>query len=267
MDHERVRSICALLEEEGVGSKVIEDFKRSLRESDLHEDKARDKVRGAVSLKSADIVRAEPPVTPPKLSNASNHSLSPIYLEQHSGSPSSTSGASSHAWHVSRALEESRERFDAAPAAVDYGWVARQNMERKANVEKLLRSPRPPTLDQMKRAGAHSDSNFDAFSEHDPKVKGLKQLYIPPPSPKVPRPTASNALSSGSFDSVCSTLSNVASPSRESPSRGFFHRPVRRSVGFLVESDRFDSFPDQDYRAAAAPPATRISAGKARETL
>jgi hypothetical protein len=266
MHHERVRSICALLEEEGVGSKVIEDFKRSLRESDLLEDKTRDKVRGAVSLKSADSMRAEPPVTPTKLSNASN-SLSPIYLAQHAGSPSSTSGASSHARHVSRALQESRERFDTFPAAVDYGWIARQNMERKANIERLLRSPRPPTLDDMKRAEARSDSNFDDFSEHDPKAKGLKQLYIPPPSPKVPRPTASNALSSGSLDSVWSTLSNVASPSRASPSGGFIHRPVERSIGFLAESDRFDSFPDQQYRAAPAPPTTRISAGKARETL
>ena len=246
---DKIHSLCTLLEQEGVSSKVIEDFTRSLRESDLL-DLHKDKPVGGTSLK-----RVSNPSTANQPPNAPQ-SLSPIRHQLHySSSPSSSTGASPNISRISLASIDRRNCFDSVQSAIDYEWVASRTVERKALVQKLLRSPRPPTSDEKRRAAKGCDSNFDAFSEHDPKVRGLKQLYIPPPSPKVSRRIdSSDAILSASFEqSFESGVLSVSSSNMQARvGRGFGARPVHRSIPFLLESDRFDSFPDQEPPASTA---------------
>ncbi len=182
----------------------------------------------------------EYPSTPTQPCNAPQ-SLSPIHRQLHSSSPSSNDSVPPSMLRVSPVLKE--RRFDCAPGAIDYEWVAAKSVERKALVEKLLRSPRPPTSDDKRRALADSDSKFDAFSEHDPKVRGLKQLYIPPPSPAAPSRVNCSAMFGASSDKALEYgIANASSsnvPVR--PARRLDARPEP----FVPDSDRFDSFPDQ----------------------
>jgi hypothetical protein len=225
------------LEQQGVSSNVIENFARSLRESDLQVLQNRDKVHGA------SVARDDRLATPSQA-----HSLSPIHRVLPSSSSSPNASASPNTLRNSRESKERRDCFDVAPGGINYEWVASQSAERNALVQKLLRSPRPPTSDDKRRAARASESNFDAFSEHDPRVKGLKQLYIPPPSPKVSRQIDSTAiLSAGYVEAFEPGLANASSSNApahlaKSPAA----RIVHRNIPFLLDSDRFDNFPDQE---------------------
>ena len=243
VSQEKLHSICALLEQEGVGGNIIEEFKRSLRESGLP---VRDQ-RGTASTGTAQTAMA---ATPTRQTNASP-SLSPIQLERFNLSPSSFVGfSSSRLRHAGSVLKERGECFDRERAAVNYDRVAVKNMERTSRVQKLLRSPRPPTPEEkMQRSRAGADCKFDHFSEHDPKMRGLQQLYIPPPSPKVARQIDASALFNSSFHSIQSDRSSSKSVS--SPTRGFAARPVQKSIPFLLEQ-RFDDFPDHNFHYQSA---------------
>jgi hypothetical protein len=74
-------------------------------------------------------------------------------------------------------------------------------------VQKLLRSPRPPTSeDEKKTHSTGMDSKFDSFSEHNPRAKGLNQLYIPPVSPKLLRQSNASAASPTAITQEVSAL-------------------------------------------------------------
>jgi hypothetical protein len=257
VDQEKLRTICALLEEQGVSGSVIEDFKRGLKESDLLRGDKRDiknvdpLVLGAAALKSPDALRHTALATPTRRTNTSP-SLSPIHLQRQSLPPSSSSSPSSNLRHACRDAQDTRECFDHAPPVIDYDWVATQNFERKSHVQKLLRSPRPPTSkDATRPSPAASDVNFDAFSEYDPKRKfGLNQLYIPPPSPKASLRSNAAALSNLSSDSMYST--QLSSAYASSPGRGTLSPAVvaRRSApcaNSAAAEERFDYFLGQEY--------------------
>ena len=257
VDQEKLRKLCALLEEQGVSSRVIEDFKRGLKEGDLLRGEKRDNTLGypelGAALKSPDDLRHTALATPTRRTNTSP-SLSPIHFHGQSMPPSYNSSPSSNLRYSRRESQDVHECFDRAPAVIDYGWVARQNFERKSHVQKLLRSPRPPTpQDAARPSSSASDCNFDAFSEYDPARKvGLNQLYIPPPSPKARLQTNAAALSNLSSDSLHSAQSSSANVS--SPGRGALHaagsgaaRSARKSGGAATADERFDYFLDQEY--------------------
>jgi hypothetical protein len=263
VDKARLHSICALLEEQGVGGGIIEDFKRSLKESGLlavaHEksgNKTFDQVLGAAALKNADDLRDSLLAIPTRRTNPSP-SLSPKNLQQHPASSSSAASPNSplsHYRHADRVSQERGSCFDVAPTAIDYNWVTRKNSERKSRIQKLLSSPRPPTPQEQQRPSrAADDDNFDAFSEHDPRsIQGLNRLYIPPPSPKVSRSSNTSALLNSSVESIYSHQSffgSSSSPNRAARSAaGSAARSSRSNAASSTADERFDSFPDQDYR-------------------
>ena len=209
---DQVDTICAFLQEERVSGSVINEFRKSLKESDLANHEKRLKELGAAGFRSAGI--GSLPTTPTH-GNSKSSSLSPIY-QRNGLSPLSGASVMAGSRHV---LKEQEECFDLVSAAVDYDWISHQNARRKALVTKLLRSPRPTSEGEKRVLLSSSDSNFDAFSEYNPQIEGLKQLYIPPPSLKVSR-QGSNAISSKSVNSsprIQSTLASLSSP--KSPSR------------------------------------------------
>ena len=209
---DQVDTICAFLQEERVSGSVINEFRKSLKESDLANHEKRLKELGAAGFRSAG--DGSLPTTPTH-GNSKSSSLSPIY-QRNGLSPLSGASVMAGSRHV---LKEQEECFDLVSAAVDYDWISHQNARRKALVTKLLRSPRPTSEGKNCVSLSSSDSNFDAFSEYNPQVEGLKQLYIPPPSLKVSR-QASNAISSKSVNSsprIQSSLASLSSP--KSPSR------------------------------------------------
>jgi len=236
---EKVHSICALLEQEGVSGNVIEEFKRSLRDSDLPADDKRSKMLAAAALFNPRVDNAQGGIAAsPSHGTNAWPSLSPIQLERFNLSPSSCVSSSSLR-HSGRITKDRGECFDRQPAAVNYDCVAVIIKERTSLVQKLLRSPRPPTTEEkMRRSHADADAKFDRFSEHHPKMQGLKQLYIPPPSPKVSQHTRTSTLATQS--------GSTSASSPNSPSTGFAARPVHKSIPFLLDQ-RFDDFPDQDY--------------------
>lgn len=206
---DQVDTICAFLQEERVSGSVINEFRKSLKESDLANHEKRLKELGAAGFRSAGNGSLPPH------GNSKSSSLSPIY-QRNGLSPLSGASVMAGSRHV---LKEQEECFDLVSAAVDYDWISHQNARRKALVTKLLRSPRPTSEGKNCVSLSSSDSNFDAFSEYNPQVEGLKQLYIPPPSLKVSR-QASNAISSKSVNSsprIQSSLASLSSP--KSPSR------------------------------------------------
>ena len=198
---DQVDTICAFLQEERVSGSVINEFRKSLKESDLANHEKRLKELGAAGFRSAGNGSLPPH------GNSKSSSLSPIY-QRNGLSPLSGASVMAGSRHV---LKEQEECFDLVSAAVDYDWISHQNARRKALVTKLLSSPRPTTSEKKLLS---SDSNFDAFSEYNPQVEGLKQLYIPPPSLKVSR-QASNAISSKCVNSsprIQSSLASLSSP-------------------------------------------------------
>jgi len=240
---EKVHSICALLEQEGVSGNVIEEFKRSLRDSDLPADDKRSKILTAAFFNPrVDNAQGGIAASPSHGTNAWP-SLSPIQLERFNLSPSSCVSSSSLR-HSGRITKDRGECFDRQPAAVNYDCVAVIIKERTSLVQKLLRSPRPPTTEEkMRRSHADADAKFDRFSEHHPKMQGLKQLYIPPPSPKVSQHTRTSTLAT---QSGSTSASSPNSPSTGYLNQTFAARPVHKSIPFLLDQ-RFDDFPDQDY--------------------
>lgn len=211
---DQVDTICARLQEERVSGSVINEFRNSLKESDLAIHEKHLKELGAAGFRSAGYLHGTLP-TAPTHGNSKSSSLSPIY-QRNCLSPSSGTSVTAGLRHV---LKEQEECFDLVSAAVDYDWISHQNARRKALVTKLLRSPRPTSEGEQRVSLSSSDSNFDAFSEYNPQIEGLKQLYIPPPSLKVSR-QGSNAISSKSVNSsprIQSTLASLSSP--KSPSR------------------------------------------------
>jgi hypothetical protein len=211
---DQVDTICACLQEERVSGSVINEFRNSLKDSDLAIHEKHLKELGAAGFRSAGNLHGTLP-TAPTHGNSKSSSLSPIY-QRNCLSPSSGTSVTAGLRH---ALKEKEECFDLVSAAVDYDWISHQNARRKALVTKLLRSPRPTSEGEKRVSLSSSDSNFDAFSEYNPQIEGLKQLYIPPPSIKVSR-QGSNAISSNSVNSsprIQSTLASLSSP--KSPSR------------------------------------------------
>jgi hypothetical protein len=206
---DQVDTICAFLQEERVSGSVINEFRKSLKESDLANHEKRLKELGAAGFRSAGNGSCQ------THGNSKSSSFSPIY-QRNGLSPLSGASVMAGSRHV---LKEQEECFDLVSAAVDYDWISHQNARRKALVTKLLRSPRPTSEGKNRVSLSSSDSNFDAFSEYNPQVEGLKQLYIPPPSLKVSR-QGSNAISSKSVNSspqIQSSLASLSSP--KSPSR------------------------------------------------
>lgn len=241
---EKVHSICALLEQEGVSGNVIEEFKRSLRDSDLPADDKRSKMLAAAALFNPRVDNSQGGIAAsPSHGTNAWPSLSPIQLERFNLSPSSCVSSSSLR-HSGRITKDRGECFDRQPAAVNYDCVAVIIKERTSLVQKLLRSPRPPTTEEkMRRSHADADAKFDRFSEHHPKMQGLKQLYIPPPSPKVSQHTRTSTLAT---QSGSTSASSPNSPSTGYLNQTFAARPVHKSIPFLLDQ-RFDDFPDQDY--------------------
>jgi hypothetical protein len=242
VDQEKLHSICAQLQEHGVCGSVIDDFKSSWKKSEMHAGAAGE----AGASWSADDVPRATLATPARNRADASLTLSPIDLDRHSASPSSRASPLSNSRRGSHNLKERAERFDFAPSAIDYSWVSKQMSDRKTLVEKLLRSPRPPTSEEKAREPlAAADSNFDAYSEHAPDVHGLHRLYIPPPSPKVPRQCAATSPSNLSSDDAYSRPSRVtclSSPGAPSPARS-----LQKLFSQSMDGERFDSFPDQDY--------------------
>lgn len=225
---------------------VIEDFKRSWKKSELHAGE----VSEAGALRGADDVPRATLATPSRGRADASLALSPIHLDWHSTSPSSRASPTSNPRRGSHKLKERAERFDCAPTMIDYSWVSKQISERKTLVEKLLRSPRPPTSEEKARKPlASANSNFDAYSEHAPDVHGLHRLYIPPPSPKVPRQSAATSPSNLSSDSAHSRLSGVAYLSSPGASPA---RSLQKLFPQSADGERFDSFPDQDYATSGS---------------
>jgi hypothetical protein len=211
---DQVDTICACFQEERVSGSVINEFRNSLKESDLAIHEKHLKELAAAGFRSAGNLHGTLP-TAPTHGNSKSSPLSPIY-QRNCLSPSSGTSVRAGSRHV---LKEQEECFDLVSAAVDYDWISHQNARRKALVTKLLRSPRPTSEGKSRVSLSPSDSNFDAFSEYNPQIEGLKQLYIPPPSLKVSR-QGSNAISSKSVNSsprIQPTLASLSSPN--SPSR------------------------------------------------